>query len=157
MKKAIFVGSFDPFTIGHADIVKRALAIADNIVIGVGINENKKYSIPTEERISNIAKIYADNPRVEVKGYEGLTVDFAIREGAQCVVKGVRNVKDFEYEREQADINRLLSGLETVILFASPDLAFISSSMVRTLALNGKDITPYLPSPSKTDPSPSKK
>lgn len=145
MKKAIFVGSFDPFTIGHADIVKRALTITDHIVIGVGINENKKYSAPTEERIKTIAKLYADNPKVEVKGYEGLTVDFAIREEAQCVVKGVRNVKDFEYEREQADINRLLTGLETVILFASPDLACISSSMVRTLALNGKDITPYLP------------
>lgn len=145
MKKAIFVGSFDPFTIGHADIVKRALTITDHIVIGVGINENKKYSTPTEERIKTIAKLYADNPKVEVKDYEGLTVDFAIREEAQCVVKGVRNVKDFEYEREQADINRLLTGLETVILFASPDLACISSSMVRTLALNGKDITPYLP------------
>ena len=146
MKKAIFVGSFDPFTIGHADIVKRALAIADHLIIGVGINENKKCSTTAEERISNIAKLYADNPHVEVKGYAGLTVDFARSEGAQYVVKGVRSVKDFEYEREQADTNRLLSGLETVLLCASPNLACISSSMVRTLALNGKDITQYLPS-----------
>lgn len=146
MKKAIFVGSFDPFTIGHADIVKRALAIADHLVIGVGINDSKKYSTTAEERINNIATIYANNPNVEVKGYSGLTVDFARSEGAQYVVKGVRSIKDFEYEREQADINRLLSGLETVLLCASPNLACISSSMVRTLALNGKDVTPYLPS-----------
>ncbi len=153
MKKAIFVGSFDPFTIGHADIVRRALLLADHIVIGVGINENKLYSASVEERINNIAKIYADNPNVEVKGYSGLTVDFAKQVGAQWVVKGVRSVKDFEYEREQADINRMVSGLDTVLLCASPQLACISSSMVRTLALHGKDITPYLAAPSQNEPS----
>ena len=146
-RTAIFVGSFDPFTIGHADIVRRALLLADHLVIGVGVNDNKKQSTPAEERINAIAKVYANNPHVEVKGYAGLTVDFARSVGAQYVVKGVRSVKDFEYEREQADINRLISGLETVLLCASPHLASISSTMVRTLALHGKDITPYLATP----------
>ena len=142
---AIFPGSFDPFTIGHDDIVRRALAIADHLVIGVGVNEHKHYSQSTEERVKAIADLYADNPRVEVEAYSDLTIELARRVGAQFVVKGVRSVKDFEYEREQADINRLISGLETIILFAQPHLACVSSTMVRELSHFGQDTTPYLP------------
>ena len=144
-RTAIFVGSFDPFTIGHADIARRALALVDRLVIGVGINDSKRYSLSTEERIQAIAGLFADEPRVEVVGYSDLTTDFALRMGAQCVVKGVRSVKDFEYEREQADINRQLTGLETLLLCARPELASVSSSLVRELARFGQDITPFLP------------
>ena len=144
-KTAIFAGSFDPFTIGHADIVRRTLAFADRVVIGVGINSQKHYSQPAEERILSIARLYSDEPRVEVKGYDGLTIDLARREGAQIIVKGVRSVRDFESEREQADINRMVGGVETVLLCASAPLASVSSSMVRELARFGADVTPFIP------------
>ena len=145
MKTAIFVGSFDPFTIGHDDIVRRALQLVDHLVIGVGVNDQKKYMLTTKERISNIQKIYQDEPRITVKGYSDLTVDFARREGATVVVKGVRSVKDFEYEREQADINRRLGDIETLLLFAEPGLEAVSSSLVRELVHFGKDVRQFLP------------
>ena len=145
MKTAIFVGSFDPFTIGHDDIVRRALQLVDRLVIGVGVNDQKKCMFSTEERISTIQKIYQDEPRICVKGYSDLTVDFARREGATFVVKGVRSVKDFEYEREQADINRRIGGLETILLCADPEKAMVSSTLVRTLAQYGKDTSEWVP------------
>ena len=143
--KALITGSFDPFTIGHDDIVRRTLLLFDSVLIGVGVNERKTYRQSTEERIDTIRRIYADEPRVEVKSYSDLTVDFARREGVDVIVKGVRGIKDFEYEREQADINRRLSGIETLLLFADPSLASISSSMVRELEHFGHDISDFLP------------
>ncbi len=145
MKTGIFVGSFDPFTIGHLSIVRRALPLFDKLVIGVGVNERKTYLHTTEERIEAISRLFADEPAVEVCSYSGLTVDFAHSVEAGFIVKGVRSMKDFEYEREQADINREIGGVETVLLFAEPQLAHISSSMVRELTHFGKDPAPYLP------------
>ncbi len=145
MKTGIFVGSFDPFTIGHLSIVRRALPLFDKLVIGVGVNERKTYLHTTEERIATISRLFADEPAVEVRSYSGLTVDFAHSVEAGFIVKGVRSMKDFEYEREQADINREIGGVETVLLFAEPQLAHISSSMVRELTHFGKDPAPYLP------------
>ena len=145
MKTGIFVGSFDPFTIGHLSIVRRALPLFDKLVIGVGVNERKTYQHTTEERIAAISRLFADEPAVEVRSYSGLTVDFAHSVEAGFIVKGVRSMKDFEYEREQADINREIGGVETVLLFAEPQLAHISSSMVRELTHVGKDPAPYLP------------
>ena len=145
MKTGIFVGSFDPFTIGHLSIVRRALPLFDKLVIGVGVNERKTYQHTTEERIAAISRLFADEPAVEVRSYSGLTVDFAHSVEAGFIVKGVRSMKDFEYEREQADINREIGGVETVLLFAEPQLAHISSSMVRELTHFGKDPSPYLP------------
>ena len=144
---AIFPGSFDPFTIGHDDIARRALLIADRLVIAVGVNDKKKYESDTEQRVEAIARLYADNPRVEVVAYEGLTIDLARHLHANFIVKGVRSVKDFEYEREQADINRLISNgeIDTILLYAEPHLASISSSMVRELQHYGQDITQFLP------------
>lgn len=141
----IFTGSFDPFTIGHDDIVRRALPLFDHIVIGIGVNEHKKYSQTTEERIENISRLYAEEPKIEVKAYGDLTVDFAKREGAHYIIKGVRSMKDFEYEREQAEINRRIGGVETLLLFADPQLASISSSMVRELMHFGRDVSEFLP------------
>ena len=146
MKTGIFVGSFNPFTVGHDSIVRRALPLFDRLVIGVVGDQVHKPDMPgTEERIKAIASLYADEPRIEVKPYYGLTVDFARAENARFIVKGVRSVKDFEYEREQADVNRQLSGIETILLFADPQFSSISSSMVRELQHFGADVSPFLP------------
>lgn len=143
MRTGIFVGSFDPYTIGHHSIVKRALPLFDRIVIGVGFNERKKYMQTTETRVATISGIYAGEDRIEVKQYNDLTVDFARREGAEFIIKGVRSVKDFEYEREQADINRQLTGIETVLFFAEAGMESISSSVVRELTHFGKDVRKF--------------
>ena len=145
MNKGLFVGSFDPFTIGHDSIVRRALPLFDHIIIGVGVNERKKYMLDAEERVGRIKRLYADEPKIEVKAYSDLTIDFVRREQATYIIKGVRSVKDFEYEREQADVNRLLSGVETIFLYAEPQLSSISSSMVRELQHFGRDISEFLP------------
>ena len=129
---AIFPGSFDPFTKGHEALLKRALNLFDRIIIGVGINEGKKTEQSAEKRI-------------EVEGYTGLTIDFAARHNAGFLLRGVRSMKDYEYEMNLADVNRKLSGIETVILFSEPEWAYISSSMVRELQHFGKDVTPFLP------------
>ena len=145
MKTGIFVGSFDPFTVGHDSILRRALPLFDKVVIGVGVNERKKCMLSAEERTERIARLYANEPKIEVKAYSDLTIDFARREGAEYIIKGVRSVKDFEYEREQAAINRRLSSIETLLLFAEPELESISSSVVRELHNFGRDITEFLP------------
>ena len=145
MKIGIFVGSFDPLTIGHDSIVRRALPLFDKVVIGVGVNERKKCMLSVGERTERIARLYADEPKIEVKAYNDLTIDFARREGAEYIIKGVRSVKDFEYERKQADINRRLSSIETILFYAEPQLEGISSSVVRELKHFGRDITEFLP------------
>ena len=145
MKIGVFTGSFDPFTIGHDDIVKRALPLFDQIVIGIGVNERKQYRQTKEERVNAIAKVYANEPKIVVKAYSDLTVDFAKREKASYIIKGIRSIKDFEYEREQAEINRMIGSVETLLLYADPKLASISSSMVRELEHFGRNIDEFLP------------
>ena len=145
MKIGIFVGSFDPFTIGHDSIVRRALPLFDKVVIGIGVNERKQCMLSTEERMERLARLYANKPKIEVKTYNDLTIDFAKREGSEYIIKGVRSVKDFEYECEQADINRRLSSIETIFFYAEPQLESISSSLVRELKHFGRDITEFLP------------
>ena len=145
MKKAIFPGSFDPFTLGHHSIVKRALSFMDEVIVGIGINEGKQCLIPVEKRVDMIRRLYADEPRVKVEAYSGLTVDFAREQGAEFIVRGIRTVKDFEYEEGIADINRKLTGIETIFLFTEPELASVSSSVVRELLHYGKDVSMFLP------------
>ena len=145
MKTILFPGSFDPFTIGHADLVARALTLFDEMVIAVGVNEQKAGWIPADERVRALRELYQDDSRIRVESYSGLTTDFAHSIGASAILRGVRTIKDFEYEQQMADINRRLTGIETVCLFADPQLAAISSSLVRELAHFGKDITPFLP------------
>lgn len=148
---AIYPGSFDPFTLGHADILEKALPVFCRIHVAVGYNESKTGWIPVEERVRAIAELYKDNPRVVVGSYSCLTADYAAQVGARYILRGVRSVKDYEYELQMADVNRRLSGVETFFLPASPDLACISSSMVRELAHFGKDISSFLPENIKYD------
>ena len=144
--KALFAGSFNPFTIGHESIVKRTLCFADEVVIAIGINNAKENpETETEERILTIRSYFTDEPRVTVLAYEGLTVDFARQMQADVMVRGVRSVKDFEYEREMADVNRKISGMETILLFSEPELSAVSSSIVRELKAHGKNISKFLP------------
>jgi len=145
MRTGIFVGSFDPFTIGHDNIVRRALPLFDRLIIGIGINERKQYLQDADTRKRKIQELYRNESRITVKTYSDLTVDFAKREKADFIVKGVRTAKDFEYEREQADINRRLGDIETLLLFAEPGLEAVSSSLVRELVHFGKDVRQFLP------------
>ena len=142
---AVFPSSFDPFTVGHASIVRRALPLFDKIIIAVGINEAKKTLLPVDERVAAIRKVYAAEPKVEVESYSTLTIDFAKAKGAHFILRGLRSVRDFEYERDIAEMNSRISGIETVLLFTEHQYACISSSAVRELIAFGKDVSNYLP------------
>lgn len=145
MRRAIFPGTFDPFTIGHHSIVARTLTFMDEVIIGIGINENKNTYFPVEKREEMIRELYKDNPHVKVMSYACLTIDFAQQVDAQFIVRGIRTVKDFEYEETIADINRKLTGIETILLFTEPELTCISSTIVRELLGYGKDISMFIP------------
>lgn len=145
MTRAIFPGTFDPFTAGHASIVRRALTFIDEIVIAIGINESKHTHFPLEQRKRMIADYYRHEPRITVESYDGLTTDFAQQAGANLIVRGIRTVRDFEYEETIADINRKLTGIETILLFTEPELTCISSTIVRELLSFGKDISQFVP------------
>ena len=142
---ALFPGTFDPFTLGHQSLVKRVLTCADAVVIAIGINEKKQTYYTLEQRVSAIRALYAEEPRVKVIIYSGLTVDVAQQERASFILRGVRSVIDFEYEKAIADVNRQLTGIETLLLFTEPAYAHISSSVVRELLHFGKDVSAFLP------------
>lgn len=144
-KIAFFAGTFDPFTIGHQSIVERALGLFDRVVIGLGLNPDKPGSESVKDRAADICTIYGDEPRVEVEVYTDLTWQAARRLGCTHLLRGVRTVADFEYERNMADANRNLSGLETVIFYTLPELGFVSSSLVRDLNNHGADTSEFLP------------
>ena len=146
MSKAFFAGSFNPFTKGHASVVDRALTVFDSVVIAIGVNANKAHdAADTERRLRDIAALYDGDPRVSVISFGTLAVDAARAAGATVLLRGVRSVADFEYERAMADINRRLSGLETVLMYALPEHEALSSSVVRELQSYGVDTTPFLP------------
>jgi pantetheine-phosphate adenylyltransferase len=142
---ALFHGSFDPFTRGHQAIVERALPLFDKLVIAIGVNRAKKGWMPVEERLEKLRALYANEPRVEVIAYETLTMDLAAEYGAKYVLRGVRSMADFEYERTIADANHKIGGLETIFLISDADTAHISSSLVRELAAFGHDVSDLLP------------
>jgi len=145
MKRAIFPGTFDPFTIGHYSIVQRGLSLFDEIVIGIGLNQTKKSLFTVEKRLEMIRQAFEGEHRVKVQSYNSLTIDFALAVQAEYVLRGLRTVGDFEYERTIADTNRKLTGIETVILFTESDYSFISSTVARDLISFGKDISAFLP------------
>lgn len=141
----LFAGTFDPYTRGHHALVERALAMFDKVVVAVGRNLGKNCMFSLEERVAAIEKVYAGNDRVSVAVYDTLTMDFARSMGAVALLRGVRSVKDFEYERDIADINLRLGGMDTIMLISEPEYASVSSSVVRELIKYGKDVSSLLP------------
>lgn len=145
MRKAIFPGSFDPITLGHYDIIKRALPLFDEIVIAIGVNAEKKYMFSLEDRKAFIENSFKKEPKVSVITYEGLTIDLCHKLGAQFILRGLRNPADFEFEKAIAHTNRQLSDIETVFLLTAIDTSHISSSIVRDVIRNGGDYTILVP------------
>lgn len=146
MRCGVYCGSFNPFTTGHDSIVRRALTLFDEVVIGVGVNITKAGAAgEADERVAVIRRIYADEPRVRVESFACLAVEFAAKHGAKWLIRGVRSAADFEAERTMADANRAISGIDTLLLPALPELGFVSSSMVRELKRFGQDISDFLP------------
>ncbi len=145
MKKAVFPGSFDPITLGHVDIIKRAIPLFDEIVIAIGVNAEKKYMFSLNERVAFIKKCFADEKNITVTKYKGLTVDYCKTIDADFILRGLRNPADFEFEKAIAQTNRKLSGIETVFLLTSADTSFISSSIVRDIIRNGGDASELVP------------
>ncbi|WP_278589383.1 pantetheine-phosphate adenylyltransferase [Capnocytophaga ochracea] len=145
MKRALFPGSFDPITLGHYDIIKRALDLFDEIVVAIGINSDKNYMFTVEQRKEFIEKAFADESKVKVTTYQGLTVDFCKEIDAQFILRGLRNPADFEFEKAIAHTNRKLSQIETVFLLTAARTSFISSSIVRDVIRNHGDYTVLVP------------
>lgn len=145
--KAIYPGSFDPFTLGHKVMVEKALKMFDSVVVAVGINDKKSGFISVTKRLELINRLYDKNPRVEVVSYRGLTVDYCKENGIGVIVRGVRNFIDFEYERSISNINgQLASDIDTIMIFTPPEISDISSSVVRELLFHGKMPSEFLPS-----------
>ena len=142
---AVFPGSFDPFTRGHESVVRRALPLFDKFYIAIGVNADKHSFMTMEQRKAWIENVFKGDQRVEVIAYTGLTVEVAREVGAQFIVRGVRLIQDFENEKHLAEVNRDLTGIETILLYTLPEYSHISSSSVRELIGYGQDVTPYLP------------
>lgn len=145
MKKAVFPGSFDPITLGHVDIISRALPLFDEIIIAIGVNDAKKYMFSLEERITFIKNTFKNEPKIIVDQYTGLTVEYCKKVNAEYMLRGLRNPADFEFEKAIAQTNRKLSGIDTVFLLTSADTSFISSSIVRDVIRNNGDYTILVP------------
>ena len=145
MRRAIFPGSFDPLTLGHHDIIKRGITLFDELIISIGVNADKRYMFTLEERMQFISEAFADEPKIKVQTYEGLTVDFCKKVNADFILRGLRNPGDFEFEKAIAHTNRKLSEIETVFLLTSSGKSYISSSIVRDVIRNGGDYTGLVP------------
>ena len=145
MKRAIFPGSFDPITLGHVDIIERAIDLFDEIVIAIGINNDKKYLFNLEQRLQFIKDTFANNPKIKIQTYQGLTIHYCEKIKADYILRGLRNPADFEFEKAIAQTNRNLSGIETVFLLTSANTAYISSSIVRDVYRHNGDISSLVP------------
>ncbi|MCU7694127.1 pantetheine-phosphate adenylyltransferase [Haoranjiania flava] len=146
MRIALFPGTFDPITLGHVDIINRSLDLFDKIVIGIGTNVNKTPMFSAERRVEWIEEIYKDEPRVSAAIYEGLTVSFCQQVNAKYIVRGIRFVSDFEYEKTIADMNRSLDhSIETIFLTCLPEYSSVASTLVRDVIRNNGDASAFLP------------
>lgn len=142
----LFPGTFDPITLGHVDIVERAVGMFDKLVIGIGSNASKQPMFSIEQRMGWMKEIFKNEPRIEVSGYEGLTVDYCRTIGAHFILRGIRYISDFEYEKAIADMNRMLApDIETVFLTCSPAYSTISSTLVRDVIRNGGNAAMFMP------------
>jgi pantetheine-phosphate adenylyltransferase len=148
MRIALFPGTFDPLTLGHIDIIDRALPLFDKLIVGIGRNANKQPMFSEAERLQWILDTYQGNDKIEAVVYEGLTVDCCLAVGAQFILRGIRYVSDFEYEKAIADMNRSLAPrIETVFLTCSPEFTSVASTLVRDVYRNGGDVRQFLPQP----------
>ena len=145
MKKAVFPGSFDPITLGHVDIIKRALPLFDEIIIAIGTNSAKKYMFPLEKRIAFIKETFKNEPKITVTSYTGLTINFCAKNKIDFILRGLRNPADFEFEKAIAQTNRKLAGIETVFLLTGTNTSFISSSIVRDILRHNGDVSLLVP------------
>ena len=145
MKKAVFPGSFDPITIGHLDIVERAIKVFDEIIIAVGDNTNKKYMFPKEKRVEFVKQTFNNYDNIKIESYDGLTVDFCKKNNIEFMIRGLRNPADFEFEKSIALTNREMTDIETIFFLTSPENSFISSSIVRDLIRNNGDYKLFIP------------
>lgn len=145
MKRAIFPGSFDPITLGHYDIIKRGITLFDEIIVAIGINADKKYMFSLDERKTFIEDTFANEPKVKVMTYEGLTVDFCKKVDVEFILRGLRNPADFEFEKAIAHTNRDLAPIETIFLLTSAKTSYIASSIVRDVIRNNGDYTKLVP------------
>ncbi len=145
MKRAVFPGSFDPITLGHVDIIERALPLFDEIIVAIGTNAAKKYMWSLDVRFALIESAFSQNPKVTVKAYTGLTADFCKDEDAQFILRGLRNTSDFSYEQSIAQANAKVNGVDSIFMVCSPEYSHISSSIVRDIARNGGNIDTLIP------------
>ena len=145
MKKAVFPGSFDPITLGHVDLIYRGLEIFDEIIIAIGVNADKKQLFPLEDKIQQIKNAFINEPRIKVTSYKGLTIDFCKSVNSKYILRGLRNSSDFNYEQSIAQTNSSLSLIESVFLISSPQLAYISSTIVRDIIRNEGDYKSLVP------------
>ena len=146
MKIAVFPGSFDPITIGHVDLVKRALPFFDKIIVAVGINSQKKYLFSLDQRIKWLEAVFENEPTIHVDSFEGLTAHFCQKREAQYLLRGLRNASDFDYEKTISQLNNIVGdGLETMFLISRPEFSHISSTIVREIIKGNGDATPFIP------------
>lgn len=145
MSRALFPGAFDPFTLGHLSIVRRALTIFDEVVIALGVNSQKKPYTPTSQRLEQITKLFEGDKRVRVIQYDGLTMSLAKEIGASCIIRGVRSVQDYEYEALISDVNIKIGDVETLIMVSLPEYSYISSTVVREMHRHGVDTKNLVP------------
>lgn len=152
MKIAVFPGSFDPITIGHVDLVKRALPLFDKIIVAVGVNNQKKYLFSLEERLEWLEKVFKDEPKVEVDSFQKLTADYCNRIGARYLLRGLRNGSDFDYEKTISQMNDIIGdGLETIFLISRPQFSHISSTIVREIMKGGANADAFIPDEVKSN------
>lgn len=146
MRIAVFPGSFDPITNAHIDIIERALPLFDRIYIALGVNSNKKYLLPLESRKAILQKIFKDEAKITIDDYEGLTIDYCQRNNANYILRGIRSVKDFEFEQPISQNNQIIdNSIQTIFLISSPGFSHISSTIVREIYQHKGDISKLVP------------
>jgi pantetheine-phosphate adenylyltransferase len=145
MRRAVFPGSFDPVTLGHVDIIERALPLFDEIIIAIGVNAEKRTMWSLEDRMAFIEEAFSSYPQIRVMTYDGLTADFCKAQGADFILRGLRNTLDFSYERSIAQTNARMAGIESIFVISSPETSHISSTIVRDIARHGGDYQDLVP------------
>ncbi|MCG2431158.1 pantetheine-phosphate adenylyltransferase [Aequorivita xiaoshiensis] len=150
MRRAVFPGTFDPITLGHLDIINRALPLFDEIIIAIGVNADKKTMFTLEERLKFIEDIFKDQKKISVESYSGLTAKYCKEKGAQFIVRGLRNTTDLNYEQPIAQTNYQMANVETIFLICSPEVSNISSTIVRDVMRNDGDYSKLVPTSVKS-------